>query len=829
MNHKDENEYNELSWDSLFAMASYYEEPQNDDTSNLNVGLANHLDTNEISRLENNSGTNIINKLDDKQNDNKDVKQVYHTPEAALKGIFGYDEFREGQKEIIDQIMAKRDILAVMPTGAGKSICYQIPSVLLEGVSLVVSPLISLMQDQVKALNEVGISAAYINSSLSEKAFVETLQNVKQGRYKIIYVAPERLLTEGFLEVAKNITISMITVDEAHCISQWGQDFRPSYKKIIDFVGLIPRRPVISAFTATATENVRIDIERALQLRNPFLLVTGFNRENLFFQVDRPKNKDAEIIDFLERHLEDSGIIYCATRKNVDNLFDVLNARGLSVGKYHAGMSAEERKKMQNNFVYDYTKIMVATNAFGMGIDKSNVRFVIHYNMPQSMENYYQEAGRAGRDGLDAKCILLYSPQDTIINRYLLEHKEMTDLTLEEKENVRLRDNYRLRVMEGYCTTTDCLRNYILRYFGESPDVPCEECGNCLHEYEIMDMTDEAKKVINCVFETKGRFGRNIVMDILAGAKTAKLEDIGAFHYKSYSALSSINRNLMKRLIEQMILDGYLEIGDYQVVKLGDYSLLKMPETKVLVKITDEDKNVERQEKRKKKATRTEISTNTGNKLFERLRELRLEIAREEKMPPYIIFSDKTLIDMVAKIPMSREEMLRVSGVGDHKYMKYGKQFLDVIQECCEAWTELKQEQNVSYYNADESYAENNNSYTTKAKNKKREFSLLSAEAEKFQYSELRYISEIKEEMNRVCERDDVKKIQTIRLTEILLEEGYIVEAKDEGKYAKKPTQKGIQCGIQEIEKVSQKGFSYTILMYPENIQRILVEHYIEN
>ena len=605
----------------------------------------------------------------------------YHTPEQALKILFGYDSFRAGQKSVIDSILAGRDAFAVMPTGAGKSVCYQIPAVLLPGITLVVSPLISLMQDQVKALNEAGVPAAFINSSLSEKDYNETIRRARQGIYKIIYIAPERLVTEGFLALAKSVPVSMVTVDEAHCISQWGQDFRPSYMKIVEFVKTLEKRPIISAFTATATETVREDIVCTLGLQNPFTLVNGFDRENLFFQVDKPKNKEQYILKYISGHSGDSGIIYCATRKNVDNIYELLKSKGISVGKYHAGMSAEERKKMQDDFVFDYTSIVVATNAFGMGIDKSNVRFVIHYNMPQSMENYYQEAGRAGRDGLDAKCILLFSPQDIVINRFLLDHKEMQDLDPADRETVRERDVRRLQVMERYCYTTECLRNYILRYFGENPEKPCQDCGNCLREFETLDMTEAAKKVINCVYEAKGRYGRQIIIDTVAGAKTARLEEIGAARYKSYGVLAGTNKNLLRRLIEQLVLEGYLRVGDYQVLKLGDISGLKNPEASVFVKITDEDKQPEKTAKTKKKAKSVETLTSSGYKLFERLKKLRLEIAREESMPPYIIFSDKTLIDMAAKMPSSKPEMLDVSGVGENKFAKYGERFLEVIEE----------------------------------------------------------------------------------------------------------------------------------------------------
>ena len=606
---------------------------------------------------------------------------IYKTPKEALKAVFGYDSFRPGQEAVINAILEGRDILAVMPTGAGKSLCYQVPAMLLSGITLVISPLISLMQDQVKALNEAGVDAAFINSSLSEKEMHDTFKNASKGQYKIIYVAPERLMSEGFVRLAKGVEISMITVDEAHCISQWGQDFRPSYMDIAEFVNVLDKRPIISAFTATATQNVREDIICSLGLTNPYFLVTGFDRENLFFQVDKPQSKDRFILDYLDRHKGESGIIYCATRKNVDSLYTLLKKRNISVAKYHAGMSIEERKQMQDDFVFDYTSIVIATNAFGMGIDKSNVRFVIHYNMPSSMENYYQEAGRAGRDGLNSECILLFSPQDIIINRFLLEHKDFSDIDPIDAMTIRERDIKRLQIMEGYCYTTECLRNYILKYFGEDPKKPCEDCGNCLRQFETLDMTDEAKKIINCIYESRGRYGKNIIMDTVLGAKTARLAEIGASEYKSYGVLESSNKNLLRRLIEELLLEGYIQTGEYQVLKLGDISKLKLKDTKVLVKITDEDKVTNRKLKPKKNIKGMDSLTSSGFKLFDKLKELRLEIAREEKMPPYIVFNDKTLIDMCAKMPITKSDMLNVSGVGENKYGKYGERFIAVIKE----------------------------------------------------------------------------------------------------------------------------------------------------
>ena len=605
---------------------------------------------------------------------------IYKTSKEALKAVFGYDSFRPGQEAVINAVLEGRDILAVMPTGAGKSLCYQVPAMLLSGITLVISPLISLMQDQVNALNEAGVNAAFINSSLSEKELNDTFKNAYKGHYKIIYMAPERLMSEGFINFAKSVEISMVTVDEAHCISQWGQDFRPSYMDIAEFINILGKRPIISAFTATATQNVREDIICSLGLSDPYFLVTGFDRENLFFQVDKPQNKDRFILDYIERHRGESGIIYCATRKNVESLYTLLRKQNISVAKYHAGMSNEERKQMQDDFVFDYTSIVIATNAFGMGIDKSNVRFVIHYNMPSSMENYYQEAGRAGRDGLNSECILLFSPKDIIISRFLLEHKDFSDIDPIDATTIRERDIKRLQIMEGYCYTTECLRNYILKYFGEDPKKPCDDCGNCLRQFETLDMTDEAKKIINCIYESRGRYGKNIIMDTVLGAKTARLAEIGASKYKSYGVLESSNKNLLRRLIEELLLEGYILTGEYQVLKLGDISRLKNTDTKVMVKITDEDKVTNRKLKPKKNINGMDSLTSAGFKLFDKLKELRLEIARAEKIPPYIVFNDKTLIDMCAKMPTTKSDMLNVSGVGENKYGKYGERFIEVIK-----------------------------------------------------------------------------------------------------------------------------------------------------
>lgn len=619
------------------------------------------------------------------------------SPLQILKTYFGYDSFREGQGEIIDTILSGRDALAIMPTGAGKSLCYQVPALLLPGITLVVSPLISLMQDQVKSLNEAGIHAAYINSSLTEGQINKALSFAARGVYKIIYVAPERLETASFLSFALHTPISMVTVDEAHCISQWGQDFRPSYLKIIDFVEQLPGNPIISAFTATATEVVKNDIARILKLKNPNIVVTGFDRENLYYQVEHltGKQKDIFIQNYIETHPNESGIIYCATRKNVDTLYEKLLKQGVSVTRYHAGMSNDIRKKSQDDFIYDRAQVVIATNAFGMGIDKSNVRFVIHYNMPQSMENYYQEAGRAGRDGEPAKCILLFSTQDVMISKLPLGSKDFEGMDFQEIEQVKHQDSRRLQLMEGYCMTTSCLRNYILEYFGETTHQPCDNCGNCHQEFEELDMTLDAKWVVGCITEMRGRYGQALVIGTLLGSKKARLKDIGATSYNCYGQLENRTEADLRLLISQMIRMGYIiqTEGEYSVLKAGNIEDLQNKNAKIIIKKFKEKEKISTTKKHKtsfkkdsfsasaesSSADSTATNSSRNSALFEALRQLRLQIAKEESVPPYIVFTDRTLIDMCSKLPQNEDEMLNVSGVGQNKLKKYGQRFLQEI------------------------------------------------------------------------------------------------------------------------------------------------------
>lgn len=747
----------------------------------------------------------------------------------TLKNYFGYSSFREGQEKIVTAILDRRDVLVVMPTGAGKSICYQVPALMLPGITIVISPLISLMQDQVKSLNAAGIRAAYINSSLSETQITKALEYAAQGVYKIIYVAPERLETREFRQFAERVDISMVTVDEAHCISQWGQDFRPSYLKIVDFVNSLSDRPILSAFTATATEEVKTDIACILGLRDPAVVVTGFDRPNLYYRVESirtAKGKEEFLADYIEKHPDESGIIYCVTRKNVDAVYELLLNKGVPIARYHAGMNSEERKVSQDDFIYDRLSVIVATNAFGMGIDKSNVRYVIHYNMPQSMENYYQEAGRAGRDGETSQCILLFSQQDIMINRFLLEQKDFSEVSPEDAELIRQRDARRLQVMEGYCRTTSCLRNYILEYFGEKVSVPCDNCGNCHREYQQVDMTAEAKWVINCIAETKGRYGQNIVIGTLLGANRARLKELGTVNYKSYGVLKEKTEAELKNLLSELILEGYVvqTQDQYSVLRIGKIEPLRNPDAKVIVKVHEEEKSARKTSERKRRST--DALTGAGYELFEKLRSLRLEIARKEAMPPYIIFSDKTLIDMCVKLPQSVDDMQNVSGVGTVKCQKYGEAFAQVIRDYLhlhpDAVCSMAQEP------AEDSSVGQQTRTAKKSKKTKTEFYLMEKDAESFRYAELYYISEIKEELNRICTTENVKKVTVSSIWQYLMEEGYTEEIDHNGSYSKVQTQKGLDAGIVTVEKTSASGFQYTLLQYPPVIQQIIVRHFVQ-
>lgn len=576
-----------------------------------------------------------------------------------LQKFYGYEDFRPGQKKVVESLLNKNDTVAIMPTGAGKSICFQIPALLFEGVTLVISPLISLMKDQVDSLRQLGIAAVYINSSVSKAQLYKDLQDISAGFYKIIYIAPERLTSEYLPDSFKNLNISMVAVDEAHCLSQWGHDFRPSYRNILNFTNSLRIKPIISAFTATATPEVKTDIINLLGLKQPNVFVTGFDRPNLYFSVLRGEVKDKFVIDYVKKHQDEAGIIYVGTRKDVDALQVLLEIKGIKAGRYHAGMTDEERNQMQEDFLYDNLSVMVATNAFGMGIDKPNVRYVIHYNMPKNMEAYYQEAGRAGRDGLSGNCILLYSPQDTQLQKFLISKSTESEIRqqLEYK---------RLQSMMDYCHTPQCLRAFILHYFGEfDVEEHCDNCSNCKLEGELIDITIDAQKVLSCVYRMHERFGVKMIAEVLKGSKSAKVKQFNFERLSTYGLMKERKLKDISDLILRLSAMQYLDITEsqYPVVTLNELSWQvlrgqkKVWQKMVIVK--------------KAKAK---------GELFEALRSLRKELATKEKLPPYMIFSDATLTQMATDKPTDLELMKNICGVGEFKLQKYGEEFLTVIK-----------------------------------------------------------------------------------------------------------------------------------------------------
>lgn len=600
-----------------------------------------------------------------------------------LKQYFGYEDFRPGQEKLIDSILSGRDVLGILPTGAGKSLCFQIPALIMEGITLVISPLISLMKDQVASLNQVGIHAAFLNSSITYGQYQKALAFAAEGRYKIIYVAPERLETAEFLNFALHAKISMVAVDEAHCVSQWGQDFRPSYLKITDFVEKLPERPVISAFTATATKEVREDMIDILMLRDPVLVTTGYDRPNLYLGVQTPKDKYSALKQFVEMHPGQCGIIYCLTRKLVEEVCVRLEDDGFSVTRYHAGLSDKERRENQDDFIYDRKQIIVATNAFGMGIDKSNVRYVVHYNMPKNLESYYQEVGRCARDGEPGECILFYSGQDVVTNQRFIEYnqdnEELDDFT---RAIVMERDRERLKKMTYYCFTNECLRDYILRYFGEYGSNYCGNCSNCLSQFETVDVTGEAEKITECVKTSRQRYGINVILDTVHGANTAKIRQYGMDKNPCYGTLAKVPAWRLRQIFNHLLLEEYLTTtnDEYMLVKLTEKSdSLLEGKVSVSMKMAKEQEKTEKTAVKKKKKTAGVLLSNEQETLFEKLRQLRMEIAKEEKIPPYIVFSDKSLVHMCQVKPENKAQMLKVSGVGEFKYQKYGERFLEVM------------------------------------------------------------------------------------------------------------------------------------------------------
>lgn len=641
----------------------------------------------------------------------------------TLKQYFGYDSLRTGQEELINGILAGHDVLGIMPTGAGKSLCYQLPALMLKGITLVISPLISLMSDQVKALNQAGVHAAYINSSLTENQIRMALSYASQGRYKIIYVAPERLNTPRFLDFACNADISMLTVDEAHCISQWGQDFRPSYLEIAGFLTRLPRRPIVSAFTATATERVKNDIVASLGLNNPVTMVTGFDRPNLFFRVVTRKGgsqKDNSIINYVKKHEDESGIIYCATKKNVDKLYTLLNEQGISAGRYHAGLSNDERKQNQEDFTYDRIRVMVATNAFGMGIDKSNVRYVLHYNMPQSLEYYYQEAGRAGRDGEEAECVLFFSKQDIMINKFLLQNKASAGDVASDMQKTA-NDQRKLQQMINYCETDKCLREFILSYFGDTTPCICNKCSNCV-------------------------------------------------------------------VVEDEEEETYVETG-----------------------------------KKRKKAAQLAGLNELGAALFEKLRNVRTELAAEKSVPPYIICSDKTLKDMCAKLPRDKEQLADVYGMGEQKIQNYGEAFVTAVNSF------VADNPNPSGSTADERpqtvLSDAEAVETGSTRKKKLPFYIEPQKLDEVELTDKCMLTELTNKINELCPADkEHKKLAASFINELLIAEGYLEEVTEGENKIKRVTEKGRSVGIDEEERKAKFGGNYYAITHSKQSQQVIIE-----
>lgn len=579
----------------------------------------------------------------------------------VLNEYYGYKDFRKSQKSVIDSILCKKDTLAVMPTGGGKSICYQIPALLFDGITIVISPLISLMKDQVDNIKDLGISAEYINSSLSSNKIQEITEKLNDDKIKLLYLAPERLEAPEFCEFMKKLNISQIAVDEAHCVSQWGHDFRTSYRYIGNFIRSLPKRPVVSAFTATATEEVRKDIVKLIELNEPEVFISGFDRENLKINVLKIPNRLKYVLNYISENKDQSGIIYVSTRKEADHIYENLIENNISAARYHAGLPDAERKQNQEDFVYDRINVMVATNAFGMGIDKSNVRFVIHYNMPKNIEGYYQEIGRAGRDGEKSECILLFSAQDIITQKYLIE------VGTQNPER-RINDYKKLQTMIDFVHHNGCLRKYILNYFGEETEYEdCQNCSNCLSEGELVDRTVEAQKVLSCIYRMKRDFGVNTIVDVLRGSAQKKILQYRFNELSTYGIMKNYSKKDLAEFINTLISHDFISL------KEGEYPTVVFSEKSMDI-LKGEEKVIFKESVKVQKITE-------DNELFGMLKALRKDIASNEGVPPYFIFPDNTLKEMSVRFPCNKEQIFDISGVGQVKYEKYGETFLESIND----------------------------------------------------------------------------------------------------------------------------------------------------